>query len=72
MLGVRLHLVVANREPRTASRETFWVVLDEPRADDGLKRLGAEISADGYSRSVEDVSTAHVLAALDRAEEKLV
>jgi hypothetical protein len=72
VLGVRLHLVVANREPRTASGETFWVVLDEPRAGDGLERLGAEISADGYSRSVEDVTTAHVLAALDRAEKELV
>ena len=52
VIGVSPHLVVANREPRTASRETFWVVLDEPRADEGLRRLGAEISADGYSRSV--------------------
>jgi hypothetical protein len=72
LLGVRPHLVVANREPRTARGETFWVVLDEPRADEGLKRLGAETSADGYSRSVEDVRTDHVLAALDRAEKELV
>ena len=72
LLGVRPHLVVANRVPGTASGDIFWVKLDEPRADDGLKRLGADISADGYSRSVEDVRTAHVLAALDRAEEKLV
>jgi hypothetical protein len=72
VLGVRPHLVVANRAPRTASGETFWVVLDQPRADDRLKRLGAEISADGYSRSVEDVRTDHMLAALDRAEKELV
>ena len=72
LLGLRPHLVVANREPRTARGETFWVVLDEPRADDGLKHLGAEISANGYSRSVEDVRTDHELAALDRAVEALV
>jgi len=69
---LRPHIVVANRDPRTSSEETFWVVLDEPRADDGLKRLGAQISADGYSRSVQDVRTEHVLAALERAEKELV
>jgi hypothetical protein len=71
-LRVRPHLVVANRAPRTVGEETFWVVLDGPRAGEGIGRLGAEISADGYSRSVNDVTTAHVLAALDRAEERLV
>jgi len=34
--------------------------------------FGARIGADGYSRSVEDVSIAHVLAALDRAEREFV
>ena len=72
VLGLRPHLVVANRVPRTPRGETFWVVLDEPRADDGLKRLGAQISANGYSRSVQDVRTEHVLAALERAEKELV
>jgi hypothetical protein len=72
VLGVRPHLVVANRVPGTVRGEIFWVVLDEPRAGEGVKLLGAEISADGYSRSVGDVRTSHVLAALDRAEEKLV
>ncbi|CAA9479984.1 MAG: hypothetical protein AVDCRST_MAG05-1221 [uncultured Rubrobacteraceae bacterium] len=37
----------------------------------GAKSLGAEISADGYSRSVANVGTGDVLAALDRAEELL-
>jgi hypothetical protein len=32
VLGVRPHLVVANRVPGTASGEIFWVKLDEPRA----------------------------------------
>jgi hypothetical protein len=72
VLSVRPHLVVANRVPGTVRGEIFWMELDEPLAGDRLKRLGADISADGYSRSVEDVRTAHVLAALDRAEEKLV
>ena len=73
VLGVHPHLVVANRVPGTVRGNTFWVKLDEPRAGEGTKkRLGAQISADGYSRSVEDVRTDHVLAALDRAEEKLV
>jgi hypothetical protein len=72
VLSVRPHLVVANRVPRTVRGEIFWVELDEPRAGEKLERLGTEISADGYSRSVNDVRTAHVLAALDRAEKELV
>jgi hypothetical protein len=72
VLGVRPHLVVANLVRGTASGEIFWVNLDEPRAGEKLELLGADISADGYSRSVSNVTTAHVLAALDRAEEKLV
>jgi hypothetical protein len=70
--GVRPHLVVANRVPGTVREKTFWMELDEPRAGERIELLGAEISADGYSRSVNDVRTAHVLAALDRAEEELV
>ena len=72
VLGVRPHLVVANRVPGAVREKTFWVQLDEPRADEEIERLGAEISADGYSTSVNDVTTAHVLAALDRAEKELV
>jgi len=72
MLGVRPHLVVANRVRGTASGEIFWVNLDEPRAGEKLELLGADISADGYSRSVSNATTAHVLAALDRAEKELV
>ena len=72
LLGVRPHLVVANLVRGTVREKTFWVKLDEPRAGEGLERLGADISADGYSRSVNDLRTAHVLAALDRAEKELV
>ena len=70
---LRPHLIVANRVPR-AVREgaSFWVELAEPRADRGVEPLSAQISADGHSRNVEEVSTAHVLLALDRAEETLL
>ena len=70
------HLVVANRVPKTAGEgwpHFFWVEVDEPHAGEGTKkRLGARISADGYSQSVEEVRIEHVLLALDRAEEELV
>ena len=71
---LRPHLVVANSVPKAAREEAsfFWVEMAEARAGDEAKRLGARISADGYSRSVDDVSIAHVLAALDRAERELV
>ena len=68
----RPHLIVANRVPPEAKAGCFWVEVAEPVGGEGAKALGAEISADGYSRSVADVRTAHVLAALDRAEEQLI
>ena len=65
----RPHLVVANRVPPAAKSSSFWV---EVSASCGPTRLGAEISTDGYSRSVGDVlRIADVLAARDRAEEEL-
>jgi hypothetical protein len=72
---LRPHLVVANCSVPQAAREDasfFWVQMDEARAGDGAKRLGARIDADGYSKNVADVSTAHVLAALDHAEGEFV
>ena len=71
---LRPHLVVAHSVPQAAREEDsfFWVEMAEARAGDGAKRLGARIGADGYSRSVEDVGTAHVIAALDRAEREFV
>ena len=73
------HLIVANRGPKTAGEGGphffffFWVEVDEVHAGEGTKkRLGARISADGYSQSVEEVRIEHVLLALDRAEEELV
>ena len=68
----RPHLIVANRVPPEARSGCFWVEVVEPVGGEGAKALGAEISADGYSRSVADVRTEHVLAALDRAEEELI
>ena len=71
---LRPHLVVANSVPQAAREDAsfFWVEMAEARAGDGAKRLGARIDADGYSKNVADVSTAHVLAALDRAEGEFV
>jgi hypothetical protein len=69
---VRPHLVVANRVPPEAKAGCFWVEVAEPVGGEGAKALGAEISANGYSRTVADVRTEHVLAALDRAEEQLI
>jgi hypothetical protein len=68
----RPHLIVANRVPPEAKAGCFWVEVAEPVGGEGAKALGAEISADGYSRSVANVRTEHVLAALDRAEEELI
>src|SRR5215207_8799699 len=73
VLGLRPHLVVANRVPEVVGEEGhfFWVEVDEPQANEGIEKLlGARISADGYSESVREVKTEHVLRALDRAEEK--
>ena len=50
----------------------FWVEMDQARAGEGVKRLGARIEANGYSKDVADVSTAHVVEALDRAEVQFV
>ena len=72
-LRLRPHLIVANRVPAAAKEGAcFWVEVDGPVGGAGAKALGAEISADGYSRSVADVRTGDVLAALDRAEELLL
>jgi len=69
---VRPHLIVANRVPRAARAGASWVEVAEPIGGEGPRTLGAEISADGYSRTVENVRTEHVLAALGRVEEELV
>ena len=69
----RPHLIVANGVPPEArAGACFWVEVAEPLGGGGAKALGAQISADGYSRSVANLSTADVLAALDRAEEELL
>jgi hypothetical protein len=60
-LQVRPHLVVAHRVPPGARGAFFWVEVAQLV---GGKPVGAEISADGYSRSVADVGTGDVLAAL--------
>ena len=69
---VHPHLIVANRVPLEAKAGCFWVEVAQPTGGEGAKRLGAEISADGRSKSVGDVRIEHVLEALDRAEEPLL
>jgi hypothetical protein len=71
-LRVRPHLIVAHRVPPAARVEAFWVEVAQLVGGEGAKTLASEISANGYSRSVADVRTEHVLAALDRAEEQLL
>jgi hypothetical protein len=66
---VRPHLIVAHRVPPEARGAFFWV---EVARLVGGEPVGAEISANGYSRSVADVGTGDVLAALDRAEEEFL
>jgi hypothetical protein len=63
------HLVVANEVPPAAREAAFWIEVSKARSGESL---GAEISADGYSRSVRDFHVKHLLEALDRAEEELV
>ncbi len=70
---VRPHLIVANRVPPEAREGVrFWVEVARHVESDEAKPLVATISADGYSRSVADLRTGHVLATLDRAEELLL
>jgi hypothetical protein len=73
---LRPHLVVANSSsvPQATKEDAsfFWVEMDQARAGEGAKRLGARIEANGYSNDVADVSTAHVVEALDRAEGEFV
>jgi hypothetical protein len=73
VLRLHPHLVVANGVPR-AAREcaSFWLEIAKPQAGRGVEPLGAQISADGYSKNVEEVSIGHVLGALDWAEEILL
>jgi hypothetical protein len=64
------------KHQRSLAREAIERLVEEEGGDpggvEGAKLQGAEISADGYSRSVADVRTEHVLEALDRAEEELL
>ena len=61
-------LIIAN-EPSamTKAAETFWVAIRI-----GEQRIDADISIDGYTATVQNVSPQDVLAAVDRAAEELV
>ena len=69
---VRPHLVVAHRVPPGARGDFFWVEVAELDGGGWSKTPVAQISANGYSRGVAEVRTEHVLAALDRAEERFL
>jgi hypothetical protein len=72
---LRPHPVVADRVPEVAREEghLFWVEVNEPHANEGIEKLpGTSTSAEGYSESVREVRTEHVLGASDRAEEWLI
>ncbi len=53
----RPHLIAANRVPRAARVGAFSVEVARPVGGERTEALGAEISADGYSRRVADVRT---------------
>ena len=61
-------LIIANEPPATAKEaETFWVAVHM-----GEQRIDADISVDGYSALVYDVSGRDLLAVVDRAVKELV
>jgi hypothetical protein len=60
------HFIVANEVPPALREGLYWIEVSEARSEESLT---AEISADGYSRSVRDLRVKHVLEALDRVEE---
>ena len=62
------HLIVANEVPHAVREGAFWIEVSEARSGESLV---AEISADGYSRSVRDSRVKHLLEIMDRAEEEL-
>src|SRR5215212_1385559 len=69
---VRPLLIIANEpsaepSPTAKEAEAFWV-----RIRIGEQRIDADISIDGYSATVKNVSSQDLLAAVDRAVEELV
>jgi hypothetical protein len=61
----RPHLIIANEVPPMLREMAFWVILHT----DG--QIDADISANGYSTTIHDVSLQDLLAAVDKAEEVL-
>ena len=61
-------LIIAHEPPATAEgTEAFWVAMRI-----GVQRIDADISINGYSAILHDVSGRDLLAAVDRAVEELV
>lgn len=62
---MRPHLIIANEVPPLLREMGFWV---EVQANQGLV---ANISADGFSTTIHDVSLEELVAVVDKAEEEL-
>ena len=62
---MRPHLIIANEVPPLLRERGFWV---EVHANE---ELDADISADGYSTTIHDVSLEELVAVVDKAEEEL-
>ena len=62
---MRPHLIIANEVPPLLREMGFWV---EIKANQGLD---ANISADGFSTTIHDVSLEELVAVVDKAEEEL-
>jgi hypothetical protein len=62
----RPHLIVANKVPPMLKEMDFWVEVHT-----GGERLDADISTDGISTTIHDVSLQDLLALVDKAEEEL-
>jgi hypothetical protein len=61
----RPHLIIANEVPPELRERGFWAEVCTEN------HLVATVRADGYSRTIHDVTLRDLLAAVDKAEEKL-
>src|SRR4051794_37619218 len=63
---MRPHLIIANEVPPMLKEMGLWVEVHT-----GGERLDADISADGISTTIHDVSLQDLVAVVDKAEEEL-
>ena len=60
------HLIIANEVPPKLKEMCFWVEVHT-----GGESLNADVSANGISTTIYDVSLQDLLAVVDKAEEEL-